>query len=483
MTKSKIFLVGTIVWIGAVGLQSWRDFSFGNFPLLILAISLAAVFWKNKTAFLLAGFLLIFVLGVWRSENALSAAQENSLNGQKIQEKARVLKSERKETTQKIVVELEKSRKKVLLTENLAQQYSYGQDLEIECVLKTPENFDDNFDYRMYLAKDKIYYLGDKAKIISTDRWQGNRIYGGFLQIKKSLEKNIDRAISQPQAALANGMLFGGSGAMSEKMQEAFSRTGMTHIVAVSGFNVTIIAEYLVLVGIFLGLWRNQALWAALIGIFIFVAMIGFPASAVRAGVMGAVLIWAMKSGRLANSLNAIFLAGAVMLWFNPLLLRYDVGFQLSFLATLGIVLFAPLAEKISLKKYDFGGIGEIIFLTLCAQILVWPIIAFNFQTVSLISLLANILILPVIPLAMLFSFLAALSGFFLPDGLNAMAWLAFLILDWEIKVIEFLGSFSWASRELGSFSVLGVVSYYLILAFIFFLIKLKTKINDNEKS
>ena len=89
------------------------------------------------------------------------------------------------------------------LLRNLAQQYSYGQDLEIECVLKTPENFDDNFDYRMYLAKDKIYYLGDKAKIISTDRWQGNRIYGGFLQIKKSLEKNIDRAISQPQAALA----------------------------------------------------------------------------------------------------------------------------------------------------------------------------------------------------------------------------------------------------------------------------------------
>ncbi|EKE15872.1 MAG: hypothetical protein ACD_11C00092G0001, partial [uncultured bacterium] len=188
---------------------------------------------------------------------------------------------------------------------------------------------------------------------------------------------------------------------------------------------------------------------------------------------MGTVLIWAMKNGRLSNSFNAIIFAGAVMLVFNPMLLRWDIGFQLSFLATLGIVLLSPLAEKIALKKHNPLGISEIIFLSICAQIFVLPIIMHNFQTVSLVSLLANVLILPVIPISMLLSFLAAVFGSFLAPAFNVFAWLAYLPLYYEIETIKYLSEFSWASKTVTSFGISAVVSYYIILwTFIFFIRK-----------
>ena len=126
------------------------------------------------------------------------------------------------------------------------------------------------------------------------------------------------RLIPAPQSGLLIGLLLGGDGQLPKTVQDNFSKTGMTHIVAVSGYNVTIIAEYLMLFFLFLGLWRRQAFWVSILGIFLFVLMVGFPSSAVRAGVMGMLLLWAMKNGRLANSQNAIVFSAAVMLLINP---------------------------------------------------------------------------------------------------------------------------------------------------------------------
>jgi len=478
MNRSKIFYWLSISFIGGVGMSSFFEIAtVFIFPGLLLAISLLTIFYKNKTVAVVAFFVLFFIAGIGVLQYDLKKNKDLKLVGENIDEKAVIVKEpENKESYQKIIACLGNEKEKILINAPLYPEYFYGDKISVKCVLKIPENRNKSFDYRSYLAKDNIFYICDKATVEKIESGKKG-IYASIIGIKNYLDKNIKTSIPQPEAALASGMLFGVTNAMSEYVQDAFSRTGMTHIVAVSGYNVTIIAEYLVLFGIFLGLWRKQALWSAIFGIFIFIGMISFPISALRAGIMGVTLIWAMKNGRLANSLNAVLFAGAVMLFFNPMLLRWDVGFQLSFLSTIGIVLLAPLAEKIILHQHDFFGISQIIFFSICVQVFVWPVIAYNFQSVSLISLLANVLILPVIPVAMLLSFLAAFFGFFLDPNLNIFAWLAYVPLYYEIKMISFLAEFSWASLKIDYFKEVFVVFYYIILGLSVFFIRRNTAI------
>jgi competence protein ComEC len=152
------------------------------------------------------------------------------------------------------------------------------------------------------------------------------------------------------------------------------------------------------------------------------------------------------------------------MLFINPLLLRWDIGFQLSFLATLGIVSSASFWEKSLIKKHKALGITEIIMLSLSAQIFVLPIIAYNFHTASLISLLANIFILPIIPFSMLMVFLVCIFGFIYAPLSLVFSWFAFLPLFYEIKLIHILSQFPWASVSFENVPEHFVVVYYILL-------------------
>lgn len=389
MTKSKIFLILSLSFIAGVFARSFFDI---DLILIYFSLVLTIIFfvlgYKKKIAWVAIFAILFFISGIGRTEIDLKKLEGLNLDGKNISAEVKIIKEpEQKEKYQKLIVETKSKDKKLRLLIN-ADPYlkiNYGDVLKIDCSLEIPKNFSEDFDYRMYLAKDKIYYLCQNAQIETIGSNKGNKLYGTILKTKQEMEEKINRVIPQPQAALANGLLFGGSNRLSQEISDNFSKTGMTHIVAVSGYNVSIIAEYLILAGIFLGLWRKQAFWFALVGIVIFVVMIGLPASAVRAGVMGTLLIWAMKNGRLANSQNAIIFAGVIMLIINPLILRWDIGFQLSFLATLGIIMLAPFWEKYFIKKHKALGLTEILFLTISAQIFVLPIILHNFHNLSLV--------------------------------------------------------------------------------------------------
>jgi len=221
--------------------------------------------------------------------------------------------------------------------------------------------------------------------------------------------------------------------------------------------------------GIWLGLWRQQVFSFAVLGIIIFVLMTGAPSSAVRAGIMGSLVIWAMKEGRLANSTNAIILAAAVMLLINPLLLRYDAGFQLSFLATIGIVWLYPLFEKI-FQKGSVNIFKETILMTMAAQIFVLPILLNSFEKLSLVSPLANLLILPAIPYMMGLGFAAGIAGFiFVPLG-KLIGFIPYVMLKIELMAVEWMASWSWASLEVKNFGWVYIAIYYLgLLAILYF--------------
>lgn len=470
MSKSRIFLWLSLGFIGGV---FWRSFgnleTFWQYGLAVLAVIILVIFWKNPKATVVAFFVGFFILGVQLTENKLEKLENLNLAGTEFFGRAIIIREpESKNQYQNLTVKTPDKDKFLINVYGFAA-YAYGDELEIRCNLEIPRS--ETFDYQKYLAKDGIFYVCNKAKvdIIAHDR--GNKFYAVILKIKNRLQKNIDKTIPAPQSGLLSGLLLGGDDKLSKEMQTNFSRTGLTHIVAVSGYNVTIIAEYLMLLGIFLGLWRKQAFWFAMVGISLFVILVGFPASAVRAGIMGSLLLWAMKNGRLANARNAIIFSAGIMLLINPLLLRYDIGFQLSFLATIGIVYFSPFLESKMIKKHRAFGIWEILILTLSAQVFVLPIILYNFQNLSLISPLANVLILPIIPLTMFLGFMLMIFQFIFPPLAVVLAWLTFLPLKYETTIIQFLAKLKYSSLGIENFSwywmglwyiIIGISLYYL---------------------
>ncbi len=455
----------------------------GYFLLVGLACSVIflVIFYGNKPA-VVAGFCLaFFILGAHLAGVKLNNLKNLDRDGKKFYGEVMIAREpEQKDKYQKIIilptvwtsdVQMQKGHRmstsgqvpKILLNVFDMDEYAYGDILKVDCVLKIPENFSSEFDYKMYLAKDGIFYECQKTKMEKTGRNEGSAVYKFILGVKNRFNEKIERLIPSPEAGLLSGLLLGGDSLLSKSWQERFSVTGMTHIVAVSGYNVTIIAEYLMLAGIIIGLWRPQAFWFAIVGIALFVFMIGLPSSAVRAGVMGGLLLWAAKNGRLANSQNAIIFSAVVMLLVNPLLLRWDVGFQLSFLATLGIIYLYPLFQNNLVKNHKALGITEMFILTISAQAFVLPIILFNFGRLSLISPLANVLVLPVIPITMLFGFLSALAGFVFTPLATVLAWLSYLPLKYETLVIKYLAGLKYASVEAG-LAWWGVVIWYIIL-------------------
>jgi competence protein ComEC len=465
MTKSKILLFILLNFISGVFVRSFWQIDQNYFFLLaVFSLIILFIFYKNKFVALSTFFVLSFVFGAWIADREIVKTKNLVYVGKTFQEKAIVQKVSPSAFGQNVIVELSVEKISMLIQTPQYPEYVYGDLLEISCIAKAIENKDASFDYQMYMAKEGVLYQCDKSKVSKIGENHGSRIYSKILLARASFENKIVKVIPAPYGALASGLLFGGSSGLSKEIKNDFSRTGMSHIVAVSGYNVTIIAGYLILLGIFLGLWRKQAIWFALVGIVLFVIMTGLPASAVRAGVMSGILLWAMKNGRLANSENAIIFAGAIMLIINPLLLRWDVGFQLSFLATLGIVVSASFWEKSFAKKHKAFGITEVITLSLSAQIFVLPIIAYNFQTVSLISLLANVLILPIIPLSMLLVFLVCVFGFIFYPLSVLFAWFSFLLLYYEIKMVHLLAEFPWASVSVEKVNPWWVFLYYCIL-------------------
>ncbi|MEI7426108.1 MAG: ComEC/Rec2 family competence protein [Candidatus Moraniibacteriota bacterium] len=475
MNKAKIFLLVSLNFIVGVFTASffYPDFFsviFVYFSLLS-AIIIFFVFYKNKIAIFISLALLFFTAGFFSTQKKIDKINLFKIAQQEMDFSERgmiVSEPKIKDNTQELIFMPVNKNFNILIQESAYQKYVYGEELDLKCKLEMPKNMvDSDFDYKAYLARQDIFYICQKPQIEKTGKNLGNRFYGAVVALKNKFSANIYALIPSPEAGLLEGLIIGGSGNLSKEIKANFSRTGMTHIVAVSGYNITIVAQYLMLVGFFLGLWRRQAFWFAITGIWIFILMTGFPASAIRAGVMGTLLLYAMKNGRLANAGNAILCSAAVMLFWNPLLLRWDVGFQLSFLATVGIVFFYPILDQYFGKKIEkisapLAFISEILFMSLSAQIFVLPIILFNFQTLSLISSLANILVLPILPITMLLGFLAVAINFIFQPLAILFSWLAYLPLRYEILVINFLASLKFSAITVG-LSWQGMVIWYII--------------------
>lgn len=340
----------------------------------------------------------------------------------------------------------------ILITTNLTD-VKFGDRLIINASLMTPKNFQD-FDYVSYLKKDGIRIISNYPKNMKKDN--NNSIltitdkikiyvYKPIFAIKNKFESAVNKSIPEPNASFINGILLGTRQNISADLKDAFSRTGTSHILAISGYNITIIAWAILSLLLFFAK-RKKAFWFCVIIIIVFTVMTGASASVVRASVMGLVLLFANGYGRLYDPRNSLLLAGGAMVFINPFLLRFDIGFQLSFLAVLGLAYFYPLLSYWARKIPEIFKIKETLLATVSAQIFVAPLLAYQFHSFSLISVLANILILPFIPAAMALGFLSGVGGMILAPLGQILGYVVWAITKFQIGVVENLAAFQHAS-------------------------------------
>ena len=198
--------------------------------------------------------------------------------------------------------------------------------MQIICDLQPVEPIED-FAYDKYLARYDIYSVCYNPKITLLAKDQGNFVLAGIYKVKNYLVSKINRVLPEPQSSFLSGLLFGAKKAIPADLTAVFSQTGTSHIVAVSGYNVTIIASFLLLLAQNLGLGRKKSFWLIISLIFIFTILTGAQASIVRAAIMGSLILVAQYLGRLNKIRNALVFTAVIMLLINPKILVNDLGF------------------------------------------------------------------------------------------------------------------------------------------------------------
>jgi competence protein ComEC len=309
--------------------------------------------------------------------------------------------------------------------------YDYPKHCCGETVLiKGEESVFNDKKYLNYLNKEKIISVFQYPTIEKIK--EKERSFQCFLlSQKEKLKKNIERSLPAPHRFLLEAMILGERRSFTDSFNEKLSISGTRHITAISGMHIIIISSVLFFIILMLGVKKRISVFLTLAVITIFIIFVGAPASAIRAGVMGGVVLLSTIVGRKASPVRLVAFAGAVMLAFNPLLLHYDLGFQLSFLAVVGITsLYGSIKKKevacsSFLRKHD--KIADILAVTIGAQIFVFPLILYNFGHISLFSFFANILIVPLLPFVMILGFLTALTGWII-FSIPAFIFLSFII-------------------------------------------------------
>lgn len=260
----------------------------------------------------------------------------------------------------------------------------------------------------------------------------------------------INQLLPEPHAGLLSGILFGTRAALAADFVDALTKTGTLHIVALSGMNISILAGCSVSVLLPLVSRRIAGLCTCLI-IIGFVWFVGPSASVVRAAIMGCITLFAVISGRQTWSIFSFILTVTFMLVVKPSWIA-DLSFQLSALATLGIILFAraapqtPNACRPSLFSSAYSFISEDLRVTLAAQVFTIPLILFTFGRISLVSPLTNILIGWTIAPITAIGMIGAIAGWvFLPLG-YVFAWVCWMLLDYLILAVNMTAALPFAS-------------------------------------
>lgn len=469
-SPSKSFFAYCTAWLIGITGASLFDVSHVETLYLIAGLSVPAffivLFWKEKKTRCISLCMFFLILGVLRYTIAEPDIAQDISSSEPFVVTI-VAEPDIRIDSIKYIVSIKEGPfegERVYFSSGLYPRYEYGDVLSVACDLERPEAFED-FRYDMYLATRRVFLTCTRPSIERIQAAEDIDILRSLYVFKANVANQINELWPEPYASFMAGLLYGYRGGLGS-LQEQFNITGVTHIVAISGYNITIVSTILLSLFISLRVPRQRAFWFVVVGIILFVLFVGASASVVRAGVMGIVVLVARQMGRISRIGNVLVLTAVLMTMSNPYILVWDAGFQLSFLATIGLVYIAPLFDPYVKRLTTAFGLRETVVATLAATIATLPLILYQFGRLSIVSPIVNVLVLPIIPFVMLVGFVSTVVSFvYYPIGqfIGFIAWGGMVYI---VSIVRWFSKIPFAAVEV-SIPFVGVVVAYGILGYI----------------
>ncbi len=438
----QIFFIGLIAGVGVASAYQVRY----AYYIFVAAVMIAALYSKRRL--IIVCCVIGFGFGMWYVSQTFVPNQFANYLGKSIDaEGVIVAEPEIVERNQQLTIKLDNYEQNLRASIYQPTDAHLGDRVWARGTLELPEDFNE-FDYIGYLQRYNIYANLKNPRVIVLEPVE-HSWHEPFYKLRAYMLKRSQKLFQKNPGGLIMGMLIGYRKSISEETAENFRKTGLMHVVAVSGFNMTILAGACILLAGSIG--RKPAGFATITAIVCFVMIAGATASVIRSAIMAMLVVAAQFAGRLYNSHHALIIAAGVMVLLNPRIVLWDVGFQLSVVATAG-VLYAYQLRNIGESETTFF---EIARPTLGAIIATAPLVAFHFQTFSIVALPANILLLPLVPWIMLFG---ALSFF-----VNGFGLIANSLANVMLRAVEKFAALPYSSVNI-KLSFLVVAIIYLLL-------------------
>lgn len=482
MSPSKLFLCCSASFLTGIGFSTFSLNKFSSQIWLVILLSIVGIVIINWQTVKVRQFLfcaLFICLGAWRSDTVLPRANNIANYAGRTIGLEVIISAEPDLRTDRVGYVAEVQRVlgdigsqdlksvhgKIYIRGPLYPRYDYGDRISVSCALRRPEppELSGEFRFDMYLARQKVFTVCSSPQIEKLSSGGGNPVLRLILFLKKKTAEKINSLWSEPHASFAAGLLYGYRGGLG-RLSEDFANAGVTHIVAVSGYNISIVAGIFATLCIYLLIPRKRAFWVSVGGILIFVIFTGASASVVRAGIMGIFTLCSSFFGRSRSLANSIVGTAVVMTAWSPYALLWDLGLQLSFLATIGLIWLSPMLKPYFVRVPEWFGLRENLTNTTAAIIVTMPIIMFSTGRISPYALFANLLILWTIPYLMFGAFISAVTAFVSRFLAGFFGFITYLGLAFVTSIVQLISGLPFSSFTL-RLPWYGMVFAYIIIA------------------
>lgn len=363
---------------------------------------------------------------------------------------------------------------KILAKTDLYPPYYYGDLVELNCALVQPGMVNE-FNYAKYLSKDNIYSLCYGGYIKILDRNKGNFFINQIYKLKNFLFKKVNSIWPDPVSSFANSSLFGFEKLLPSDIDDDFRRTGLSHIVVVSGMHVAIIIVTFSKILYQIKINRKQSFVLLLILLTVFAILSGLSSSIIRASIMGILVILSKNIGRYISNYLVILYSVIIMTFINPLSIFYDIGFQLSFLATIGLIYLSPIIIKYLKFIPETFALREIVSTSVSAIIMTLPISLYNFHRIPIFSLLSNIAILPFIMFDMTLYVIAIVISLISTTLAQYFGFASYILTKFLFWVIKTISNIKISVIDFSNFTIIHMIIAYILIILIFYYAKKKS--------
>lgn len=350
---------------------------------------------------------------------------------------------------------------RLLVTDVSGESVAYGDVITFTAMIKKPEPFTTEsgrtFEYDNYLQVTDSYGLAKIYQVTIEARNQGARIKKILFEIRNTIQEKLITTIPYPESGLLAGILLGHKTLLSPELVKNFQIAGLSHVMVLSGYNITLIITFVTQLSAWLGLGYRSRRYVAMGCIPLFIIMTGFGASSVRAGIMATLMIMLQVTTRPQYSFRVLIMTALIMIFHNPRILLYDPSFHLSMLAFIGLVYTTPVVAYVL-------RMNNMITETLAVQITVMPYLLWSTGSLSIVALAVNIITVPFVPYIMLLGGIALLVA----GGVQSLGVVlgipATFLLKYMIYVVDYAVALPWSHIAITQISGRVIIVAYAIM-------------------